>query len=139
MENLGEFDEIGPITELPKNGWAKEKLLPSMKKLRGAEKDFNSGRAFGGIYYDNKELKRAVAEAYGEFADSNGLFPGVFPALKKFEMEVVRMVIRMLHCDEKAQGVMTTGGSESIILAIKAYKERGLKMGITEPEAIIPI
>ena len=139
MEDLGEFDDIGPIVTLPPAGWEQGKLLESMKKLRGAEKDYNSGRAFGGIYYDDKTLKSAVTLAYGAFADSNGLFPGVFPALKKFEMEVVRMTIAMLHGDDKVQGIMTTGGSESILLAIKAYKEEGLKKGITEPEAIIPI
>lgn len=139
MQHLGEFDEIGPVAELPARGWAKEKLLPAIRKLRGAETDYNSGRAFGGIYYDSKELKSAVSAAYAEYADSNGLFPGVFPALKKFEQEVVLMTCKMLHGDKNVQGVLTTGGSESILLAIKAYKERGLLKGITEPEAIIPI
>jgi hypothetical protein len=71
--------------------------------LKGAEKDFQQAKAFGGIYCDDKKLKAAVNRAYCEFSDSNGLFPNVFPALKKFELEVVRMTIAMLHGSNQAQ------------------------------------
>ncbi len=139
-ETMGEHDEFGEQHELPASGWSEDKLLPALVKLRGAEKDYREGKAFGGIYCDDKKLKAAVNRAYCEFSDSNGLFPGVFPALKKFELEVVRMTARMLHGKPGAvQGVLSTGGSESILLCLKAYKERGLTLGIDEPEAVIPI
>jgi sphinganine-1-phosphate aldolase len=139
MTDMGEFDEIGVIAKLPAQGMTEDKLIPMMRKLRGAETDYRGGKAFGGIYYDSKDLKTAVSAAYAEFADSNGLFPGIFPALKKFEMETVRMTIDLLHGDANVQGVMTTGGSESIMLCIKAYKEQAYANGITDPEAVIPI
>lgn len=139
MANLGEYDEVGPVIDLPAHGWDQTKLLQAMKKLRGAEKEYNAGKAFGGIYYDNKELKAGISAAYTQYADSNGLFPGVFPALKKFETEVVRMTLKLLHGDDKVQGVMTTGGSESIILAIKAHKEQAARRGVVAPEAVVPI
>lgn len=136
---MGEHDTFGEIVELPLQGWKQDALLGGLKKLRGAEKDYNSGKAFGGIYCDDKSIKTAINAAYCDFADSNGLYPGIFPALRKFELEVVRMTRGLLHGDAKVQGVMTTGGSETILLAIKAYKERGVKLGITEPEAVIPL
>jgi sphinganine-1-phosphate aldolase len=138
-ESMGEHDEFGDLLQLPPHGWAEDKLFPALVKLRGAEKDFREGKAFGGIYCDDKKLKAAINRAYCEFSDSNGLFPNVFPALKKFEIDVVRMTVGLLHGGNAVQGVLTTGGSESILLALKAYKERGAARGIEDPEAIIPI
>lgn len=138
-ESMGEFDEFGDLHALPEKGWKDSELLPRMLKLRGAEKDYQAGKAFGGIYYDDKQLKQAINQAYCHFADSNGLFPGIFPGLRKMELDIVRMARALMHGGKSVQGLLTTGGSESILLALKAYKEQGLKRGIDEPEALIPL
>ena len=60
-----------------------------------------------------------------------------FPALRKFEVEVVQMTLNMLHAPAGACGTMTSGGSESVLCALKAYRDRAraLKPHVTEPEA----
>lgn len=51
------------------------------------------------------------------------------------EAEIVAMVLKMYHAPEGAAGTMTSGGTESIIMAVKTYRDwaRSVK-GITEPE-----
>jgi sphinganine-1-phosphate aldolase len=66
---------------------------------------------------------------------SNPLHPEIFPAVRKMEAEVVAMVLKLFHAPEAAVGTVTSGGTESIILAVKAYRDwaRTVK-GIREPE-----
>lgn len=48
--------------------------------------------------------------------------PGLFPAVRKFEAEAVRMVVSMLNGDDKACGTLTSGGTESVLMAVLAYR-----------------
>lgn len=107
--------------------------------MRGAESDFQTGRAFGGIYNDHAELNKMIVAAENIFHDSNGLFPTIFPGLRKMETEVIRMAANLLHGDANVVGSLTTGGTESILCAIKAYREKAEKeRGVTQPELIFP-
>lgn len=55
------------------------------------------------------------------------------------EVDVVKMSAKMLHGDEHVRGAMTSGGTESILLAVKAYRDRARDLkGITAPEMILP-
>ena len=94
--SFGDEDKIGVIKRLPEKGYTAEELLPLMRRLRAVEKDYQSGKGFGGIYCDEKELKKAINEAYADFSDSNALYPGLFPALKKFELEVRELIFSSL-------------------------------------------
>jgi glutamate/tyrosine decarboxylase-like PLP-dependent enzyme len=59
--------------------------------------------------------------------------------LKKFQADVVATVNRWVHGDETSAGFMTSGGTESILLAVKAARERGRReFGITEPNVVLP-
>ena len=62
-------------------------------------------------------------EAYSMFSLSNPLHPDLFPSIRKFEAEVIRMTANMLHGDSKVCGAITSGGTESIIMAVKAYRD----------------
>tara|TARA_R110002050_G_scaffold94521_1_gene196661 strand:- start:792 stop:983 length:192 start_codon:yes stop_codon:yes gene_type:complete len=60
------------------------------------------------------EHEHFLSEVFSIYADSNALYPGIFPGLRKFEAEVVRMVCTMLNGDDKTVGTMASGGTESI-------------------------
>ena len=55
------------------------------------------------------------------------------------EAEVVRMVCDMFNGDSETCGTMSSGGTESIMLACRAYRDMAYEKGITRPEMIIPI
>ncbi len=56
------------------------------------------------------------------FALSNPLHPDVFPMVRKMEAECVQMVINLFNGGTAACGVLTSGGTESILMAMKAYR-----------------
>eukprot|EP01083_Nonionella_stella_P144417 450866_1 len=66
-------------------------------------------------------------EAYLYFSHSNTLYPFIFPGIRKFDVELISMVSEMLHAKEPA-GTITSGGSESIFLAMKTWRSYGEKV-----------
>jgi glutamate/tyrosine decarboxylase-like PLP-dependent enzyme len=73
------------------------------------------------------------------YGSTNGLNADAFPSLKKFQADVVATVNRWVHGDETSAGFMTSGGTESILLAVKAARERGRReFGITQPNVVLP-
>jgi sphinganine-1-phosphate aldolase len=71
---------------------------------------------------------------------SNALNPMMYPSLRKFETEIISMSTWMLHGDENVAGSLTSGGTESILMAIKTYRDRAKKLRpyITRPNMIVP-
>ena len=73
------------------------------------------------------------------YAVSKALHPDVFPAIRKMEAGIVSMCLR-LYNNPNGAGTMTSGGTESIIMAVKTYRNwaRSVK-GITEPEMCVSV
>ena len=68
------------------------------------------------------------------FAWANPLHPDVFPDVRKMEAEVVRMCCTMFHGDSVTCGAVTSGGTESIMLAMLAYRNMARDRGVKVPE-----
>ena len=75
---------------------------------------------------------------YHAFMHENALNPMVFPSLRQFETEVVAMVGNMLHGGSGVVGTLTSGGTESILMAVKTYRDRARHLfpSIKEPEIV---
>jgi sphinganine-1-phosphate aldolase len=71
---------------------------------------------------------------------TNALNPMMYPSLRKFETEIVSMSAWMLHGDENTAGSLTSGGTESILMAVKTYRDRAKKLRsyISQPNMIVP-
>ncbi|CCG80622.1 putative Sphinganine-1-phosphate aldolase BST1 [Taphrina deformans PYCC 5710] len=127
---------------LPTKGMSKDQLQIELKKLHdmGGETDWESGKVSGAIYHGGKDMGELLSSAYSLFSLSNPLHPDVFPGVRKMEAEVVQMVLNMFHAPTNGGGTTTSGGTESILMACKAARERGrIEKGITKPEMIVPI
>jgi glutamate/tyrosine decarboxylase-like PLP-dependent enzyme len=80
-----------------------------------------------------------LKDAYSEFIAENGLSPVAFPSLRQMETEVVSMAADLLSGDGDVAGTMTSGGTESIMMAIKTAREWGRKVkGLKRPHVIVP-
>ena len=124
---------------LPEKGFSDGEIIAIMKSWREKETDYNAGKVFGGIYHKDQKKHELLNIVSTIYSDSNALYPTVFPGLRKFEAEVISMTVKMLSGDAKACGTMNSGGTESILMAMKAYRDRALELfGITKPEMIIP-
>ncbi|CAI7990790.1 Sphingosine-1-phosphate lyase, partial [Geodia barretti] len=77
---------------------------------------------------------------YHAFLHENALNPMVFPSLARFETETVAMAAGMLHGNERVVGSVTSGGTESILMAVKTYRDRARDLWphITQPEMVAP-
>lgn len=84
------------------------------------------------------DLSKLIVTAYARYCVSNPLHPDVFPAIRKMEAEIVSMCLKMYRGPEGSAGVMTSGGTESIIMSIKTYRDWARRVkGITEPEMFV--
>lgn len=96
---------------------------------------WEDGRVSGAVYHGGKDHSKILNEAYSAFSVSNPLHPDVFPGIRKMDAEIVAMVLDMYHAPNSAGGTTTSGGTESILMACKAYRDWARnEKGITEPE-----
>lgn len=126
--------------KLPKKGASKFDVLGKMESYRDRDVRWREGRAFSLVFYPGDEILELLKEAYTLFFSENGLNPSAFPSLRKFETEVVAMTAGVLGGSAKTAGNMTTGGTESILMAMKTAREwaRANRPEIKTPEIIVP-
>ena len=147
-------------------GVSKDDLLQELEAAKAVETDPHSGKIFAYVYTtDNecfqvaekalelfkqadpqslpsgsdKRAKSAIVDMfYKAFLHENALNPLVFPSLRRFETEIVAMVADMLHGDRQCVGSVTSGGTESILTAVKTYRDRAKKLfpSIKKPEIV---
>jgi len=126
---------------IPSKGIPKDELLSRMELMRNKDADWRSGKTWSLVYYAGEEHTGFLKKAHNMFFSENGLSPMAFPSLKTFENEVIAMTARMLGGDEEVSGTMTSGGTESILMAMKAYRQwaRATVPSVKEPEILLPV
>ncbi|XP_071550599.1 sphingosine-1-phosphate lyase 1 isoform X2 [Panulirus ornatus] len=129
------------LTKLPEEGWSPEQIMEEATKYtKFGSYNWESGCASGTVYNGNKTLTDIMTRVYGMSTWTNPLHPDVFPGVRKMEAEVVRMCCTLFNGDARSCGCMTTGGTESIIMACKAYREYAINVrGIKNPEILVPV
>lgn len=132
-------------TELPNAGLGRD-VIDLLEKEKTKDESWQ-GRCSGTVYIGGNQsegLFSMTNEAYSMFSHTNPLHLDVFQSVARFEGEVVAMTAALLGSKEKASGGqicgnMTSGGTESILLAMKSSRDyMKMKKGITKPEMVIP-
>ena len=102
--------------------------------------DWHAGKVWCYVYHPGEDPAEVTREAYLSYLSENALDPSVFPSLLKVETDVVRATINLLRGDSDAVGHLTTGGTESIMLAVKTARDkvRAEHPEITQPEMVLP-
>ena len=128
-------------TKIPTSGIDRNALLAHLKASRGHDTEWKNGRAFCLVYHPGDERAALIQEAYNMFFSENALNPSAFPSLRRFESEVVAMCASLFNGGDSIEGTMSSGGTESILLAVKTAREwaKTHKPEIKEPEVIVPI
>ncbi|MFH1435998.1 MAG: aminotransferase class V-fold PLP-dependent enzyme, partial [Pseudomonadota bacterium] len=127
--------------QLPTKKSSKDEIITRMKKMAAQDADWRSGKTFSLVYCGGDELLSLVKEAYTMFMSENGLSPLAFPSLRRFENEVVSMTAKLLGGGAAASGSMTSGGTESILMAVKTAREkaRAERPEVKSPNMVLPI
>lgn len=125
---------------LPEKGFPRNQILNLMGEARKKDANWQNGKIWSLVSHASDDHTELLKEVYTMFFSENALSPMAFPSLQKFESEVVSMTIDLLGGDRKACGSMTSGGTESILLAVKTYRDwaREKFPHIKEPEMILP-
>lgn len=125
---------------LPRQSTPAEAVLTRMRGLSEHDAKWREGKTWCLVYHIDDAVTELLKEAYTMFFSENALNPIAFPSLKKFEAEVVAMTASLLGADGAVVGNMTSGGTESILMAVKTAREwaRARNPANTEPQMILP-
>jgi sphinganine-1-phosphate aldolase len=123
---------------LPDEGWTREAIVAELSERKRGDVDWESGRCFS-LVYDGGDAVREIAGAAVElYLEDNALNTQAFPSLGSLQAEIIGACAELCHGPD-AVGTMTGGGTESILMAVKAARERGrTERGITAPEMVLP-
>lgn len=117
---------------LPAQGQTWEALEARMRDMAKGDVKWREGRTGLYIFNAGPEVERVQKAAYAMFSAENGLGPAAFPSLAQMEREVVDFGLSLLHAPETGAGAMTSGGTDSIFLAVKAARDHArAKRGMT--------
>ena len=124
---------------LPKNGSSATEVFDSLEAMRTRDVRWREGRAFSLAYNAGPDALAVAEEAYRRFSGENALNTDAFPSLKRIQAEVVAMAGVWLGATPQSAGFMTSGGTESILMAVKAARDRLLALrGIRNPNMVLP-
>ena len=135
-------NKFNAYSNLPNEGQSYAEILKDIKKITILEESrWQSGYVSGAIYHGEGKHIDFLNQVYALQSQSNPLHTDLFPSASKFESEIVAMTANMLGAKrtKKCCGTVTSGGTESILLAMKTYRDCALKeKKIRQPEIIVP-
>jgi glutamate/tyrosine decarboxylase-like PLP-dependent enzyme len=119
-------------------GGPAEQVLSELAELRKGDLPTHGGRLFAYVYDPAVPgLDELAAAAYASSAHVNGLDPTAFPSLLRMENDLVGMAAAVLGGGPETVGSVTSGGTESLILAVKAARDGAPH--IAEPRLVMPV
>jgi len=125
--------------ELPRTGTPRAELIEQMRKGKEQDADWRGARTFSLIYPAGEDVDALLSEANNLYLYENALNPLRFPSLRQMEVDVVDMTRSLLAGPETGGGCMTSGGTESIIMAVLAARNRAREeRGVDRPELLAP-
>jgi sphinganine-1-phosphate aldolase len=124
---------------LPERGIPREALLAAMKERKAKDANWRDARTFSLVYPAGPEVDEILHDAVNLYLHENALNPLRFPSLREMEIEVVGDTAALLSAPAGAGGCMTSGGTESILMAVYAARERArAERGVERGSLVAP-
>ena len=129
---------------LPDKGRPREEVLAEMRALAEEEDAaWEGGRVSGTMYCGDHDHYAFMNDVFGLYAHVNILQRDICPSATRYEGEVLAMALDLFHAGEvtdgEPAGLLTTGGTGSIMHAVLAYREKAAQdRGVTRPNFIKP-
>jgi sphinganine-1-phosphate aldolase len=133
--------ELPTFAALPAQGLGHEAVLELVRGLSERERGrWQSGQVSGAVYEGDPAHIDFLNQIYALSSQSNPLHADVWPSITKFEAEIVAMTAGLLGAlpEREIVGTVTSGGTESIMLAMKTYRDRARARGHREVEVVAP-
>ena len=135
--------ELLSQSQLPAQGRSREEVLADIRLMQSREAHkWQDGFVSGAVYNNDPAHLEFLNEVYGLTATCNPIHSDIWPSLNKYESEIVSMTAHMLGAAQTPTvcGTLSSGGTESILLAMKTYRDIALETrGIKHPEMVLPV
>ena len=115
--------------QMPAEGRPWEEVRKDMLSRGTGDVAWREGKTAVYVFNAGEDVHQLQHEAYGLFMAENGLGPLAFPSLAQMEKDVISMALGLLHGPEGSTGAMTSGGTDSITMAIKAARDHARASG----------
>ena len=126
-------------TTIPATGRPWAALQSELESAKAHDYAWRRGRVPLYVYWLDEDLARVQRLAYEAYWSENALGMRAFPSLKRLEDEVIGMGLSLLRAPDGAGATFTSGGSESIFLAVRAAREKArIERGIERPNIVLP-
>ena len=123
---------------MPRTGVSRDQILREIEEMSAAEDAVAyQGKISGSIYSGDVEHYEFLNEVFGHFSHANVLQRDVYPSATRFEGEIIAMAAELFHAPQPC-GVLTSGGTESLMNPMLVYREWGRERGITNPNVVLP-
>ncbi|MGO9161979.1 MAG: pyridoxal phosphate-dependent decarboxylase family protein [Streptosporangiaceae bacterium] len=139
-------DRFPAFRQLPQAGLDRDEVARLVEQLAQAEESrWRDGFASGAVYHGDAGHVQFLNRVYAAQSQSNPLHADLWPSVTKFEAEIVSMTAHMLGAghaapDAPVVGTVSSGGTESILLAMKTYRDYARdRRQIAEPEIVAPV
>ncbi|RKX87628.1 MAG: aspartate aminotransferase family protein [Spirochaetes bacterium] len=140
------YKNMESYPSIPETGISHEDILSVMTDFQQKEEGkWKDGFVSGAVYNGDQKHIDFLNKVYALNSQSNPLHSDIWPSISKYEAEIVSMTANMMHGKEvsgtdEVCGVVSSGGTESIMLAMKTYRDWARKKkGIKKPEMIVPV
>jgi sphinganine-1-phosphate aldolase len=125
--------------QLPESGSKADEVFARVAEMKAGDADWRGGRTWSLIYPAGEEVDAVIERAASMYLFENALNPFKFPSLQRMEVEVVEMTAGLLNAPPGAGGSMTSGGTESILMAVKTARDRSRSQSeVDRPEILVP-
>lgn len=122
---------------LPQQGSAWPEIEAQLRARAAGDVKWREGKSAIYVFNAGEDVEQVKKAAYAMFSEENGLGPMAFPSLAQMEREVVDFGLSLLNAPEGAAGSMTSGGTESIVMAVKAARDYARAQKRSEPFNIV--
>lgn len=142
--------EFPSTTALPPEGRSRQDVFDEMNGLATRERNrWHDGFVSGAVYHGDDEHTAFLSRIYAAYSQTNPLHADLWPSVVKYEAEIIAMTAEMLGAAHVGRdgsrwpgpvvGVVSSGGTESIMLAMKTYRDWArAERGISRPHVIAP-
>lgn len=136
-------DRYPVVRGLPERGRPREELLAELSEMSQEEdRLWESGQCSGTMYCGDHDHYAFLTAAFGRFAHMNALQRDMCPSATRFEGEIIAMALDLMHAGtvtgSTPAGMVTSGGTGSIIHAMLCYREAARARGVHRPVVVKP-
>lgn len=137
------------VRTFPERGRPRDEVLAEIREMSAVEDaPYQEGKISGSIYSGDEDHYAFLNHVFGHYSHANVLQRDMYPSATRFEGEIIAMAADLFHggsvpggtlSGEGVCGVITSGGTESLMNPLLVYRERGRARGIERPNVVLPV